>query len=387
MPAAGHSIFYCLVFCAGIMATLFAGHPAALNIPALVVFLLTSLFSFRLKSGRPLLALAAGFIWASHSIEENTSAQLKADLAGTEISLMGTIASIPDVDEGSTKFLFRPHGQDDSLPQLMQMRWYRNAPLLRANQLWRFKVRVLPPRGRLNFSGFDFEKWLFARSIGATGSVRSGELVAEYSSAANSVLALRQNISSRISVILTGHPAQGLVKALAVGDRAGINPEQWQFLAASGTSHLVAISGMHIGMIALFGFLVGKGLFRLIPNQLVATGSKRLGIIFALAFAAAYALLSGFVVPAQRALLLLMVILSGTLLRRRAGTFYSLVLAMTGVLLIDALAPLRTGFWLSFSAVGYLLYAATGSTVEQNKFKQMFRAQWVVILGFKDCIK
>ena len=381
MPGSRHSITCCLAFCGGAIAALYSWPFSVPSIIFVPVVLAIAVSSVRFPIVRVPGAVLIGVLCANHAITKNLSTQLQPGLAGTEVQLRGFVASIPAFDGGNAQFLFKPTNAGPGIPNLLRMRWYRDAPAMAANELWQLEVRILPPRGRLNFTGFDFEKWLFARSIGGLGSVRNGKMLEPGDATTDPVLQLRQGISSRIDTLLAGHRSLGLVKALAIGDRTAISTGQWQFLAASGTTHLVAISGMHIGMVALFGFLAGKCLFMLAPAALAQIGSRRLGIVLAMFFAGFYALLSGFVVPAQRALLILLVILTGQLMRRRAGTMHSLLLAATVIILLDPLAPLRIGFWLSFAAVFMLLFAASGKQPQQHRWRQILHAQWVVIVG------
>src|SRR5690606_35853563 len=131
--------------------------------------------------------------------------------------------------------------------------WYGAPSTLAAGAAFDLTVRLRPPRGTLNPGGFDYERWLLVEGYGATGYVRSGAAAPDRSpSLARAWMRVRRAVADDIAAAAPGESAAALVTALAIGERFGFTEQQWEALRRSGTSHLVAISGMHVGLVAGF---------------------------------------------------------------------------------------------------------------------------------------
>ncbi len=153
-------------------------------------------------------------------------------------------------------------------------------------------------------------------------------------------------------------PTRGIIKALTIGSRDEISAEQWRILRVTGTAHLIAISGLHIGLIAGFGYFAGRwigcrlGSQRIAPQIVAALASISVSII--------YASLAGFSLPTQRALIMVMVVMGGILSRRHVLPTRSIAVAALLIVVLDPLAVLSVGFWLSFAAVSAITYVTVG---------------------------
>ena len=182
------------------------------------------------------------------------------------IVIEGRVSGLAEVHQNYTRFRFRPAarpGQEspEQLPDQVLMYWYRDAPEIRAGQSWRLEVQLKPPRGLINFQGTDRERWLFAEKIGGVATVRQGELLKQGSGhmlQPGWLDRVRQHISGQLASSPDPWNSNGVVSALAVADRSGLDPDQRQTLALTGTSHLLAISGLHIGLAAAMGFYLGR---------------------------------------------------------------------------------------------------------------------------------
>lgn len=210
---------------------------------------------------------------------------------------------------------------------------------------------------------------------------------------------------------LNQHPMKPFMLALAIGDSKELTHTQWQQLKRSGIAHLMAISGLHIGLIATFGFFIGKGIAVClnvgllgISNALAVKNAtfsvigygltRLLPACFALSFAAIYSALAGMSLPTQRALIMVTGVLTAWLLGRRWPKRYIWFGSLVIVLWIDPLAPYFAGFWLSFMAVAGLLYYWQGLHIPplfdderpQNSIQRRFllplfsllQSQWVL---------
>ncbi|MCW9012480.1 MAG: DNA internalization-related competence protein ComEC/Rec2 [Gammaproteobacteria bacterium] len=264
-------------------------------------------------------------------------------------------------------------------PRYLRISWYDNTQQIRAGEHWRLKVRLKPPHGFRNTGGFDYEMWLYQQGIHATGYVRKD--------ASNQRLALadpcslggiRQQLADRILQLETLEFG-GLIAALAVGYKDAIQPEHWRLLMRTGTNHLMAISGLHIGLVAAMGFWLVRWLLPVSIIQRVPANQLAACVSLLLAFA--YALLAGFAIPTQRAMLMLMVVLGAVLFRRHIRPLNGLSLALIVVLLIDPVAVLSAGFWFSFLAVGVLAYSFSGRLSRPGRLWQWGRVQWVIALA------
>ena len=217
-------------------------------------------------------------------------------------------------------------------------------------------MRLKRPYGFNNPGGFDYEGWLYSKKIRATGYVRINakkkqfaKIIDEEASGYN-MLILRQNLYDGLSSFTSSTNYTGILIALAMGERTGITPQQWQVFRATGTSHLVAISGLHIGLLAGFVFFLTRYLWPFFGSAALKLAAPRAAALTALVAAAFYAVLSGFAVPSQRALIMLAVVMFSIFWRHKVQSSQVLSFALLIVLLFDPASVLSAGFWLSFMA-------------------------------------
>jgi competence protein ComEC len=175
----------------------------------------------------------------------------------------------------------------------------------------------------------------------------------------SSVDTLRARVAARVGEGVADPDAAALITALAVGLTDRMSPDQWRVFNATGTTHLVAISGLHVTMFALVAFMVARFAWRWLPFKRL--DREPFALLLGLAAAGAYALLSGFSVPAQRTWLMLTLFALARLAARHVGVGRFWSLALMAVLFLDPRAPLAAGFWLSFVAVGVILMAGSES--------------------------
>ena len=314
---------------------------------------------------------------------------------GRDLRVEGLVASIPSADSvagGSSSWstgFEAPAASVVGLPRTLRVRldWYGASPRLVPGDRWRLTVRLKPPHGFINPGGFDYETWLFRERIRATGYVRADPDNARLESTpAYLVHRLRQRILLAVRQRLSAHEHQGLVPALSVGVRDGLTPSEWRVLRTTGTAHLVAISGLHIGLVAGLVFWLTRRLWMLSTRAALLCPAMRVGALTAMLAAFGYAALAGFSVPTQRALVMSAVVLLGLSLRRAVMPSMSLSWALFAVLLLDPLSVLSVGFWLSFGAVAALLYALSnrvecGGNRLTDTLRGWGRVQWAASLG------
>ena len=309
-------------------------------------------------------AAVAGFLWAALPAHLQQASALPEALDGQSIEVIGTVRGLPQADPMKVRFdidvqaveLVRP-GWSASLPEgRIRLWWYRTQEMPQPGTIWRLNIRLRAPGGWRNPGAFDYEGWLFTNRIIATGQVHFGERIGEvpmFSLAR--VDALRAGISRRLRESLAPWQSEGLVRALAIGDRSGVSEDQWEVLRTTGTAHLMAISGLHIGMAAASVYWVIVRIWALVPWLMLRIAAPQAAAMAAMIAAMGYALLAGFSLPTRRALIMLAVVFGSQLLRRRLLPSHGLALALSVILILDPHSVVMPGFWLSFVAVASIL--------------------------------
>ncbi len=336
------------------------------------------------------LMLGIGFLWALMHAQLQIAPSLEPSLEGEDLQITGIIDSIPEKNERRTRFYFDAESAEldgqliHHLPQHIRLSWYGDAPNLRLGQRWTFTVRLKRPWGFMNPGGFDYEAWLFQHRVRATGYVRSKQAYAQLpvSRLSRPIGRLRQSLHDRMRLALPASDNIGVLTALTVGERGGIEPHQWQLLIDTGTNHLLAISGLHIGLVAGLVFWVVFRLWRYSSRLCLAFPAQRAAALSAIIFALFYALMAGFTVPTQRALVMLTVVLVATTTGRTITVSQVLSVALLAVLLWDPLAVMSAGFWLSFTAVACIAYVMAGRLHDRLRGWQSWgKLQWVLAVG------
>lgn len=310
---------------------------------------------------RPLALFSCGLLWALLRAHWMVADTLPSHLEGQVLVVDGSVAGLPREDPHRLRFDFRVtgarrDGQVVNFGGKVRLSWYQGAPQVQPGQHWQLTVRLKRPRGLVNPGGMDFERWLFMSGISATGYVlptAGNRLTGGHG--AGGLDALRHRLSTAIGEHLAGQSGAAIIAALAVGDRSRMSNAQWRTLRATGTSHLMAISGLHIGLVAGLVYFLVVRLWPLTGTPVLWLAAPRAGAVMALLAGFVYAGLAGFALPTQRALVMLSVIMAGVVLRQRVAPSTSFCLALAAVLLLDPFAVLSMGFWLSFGAVAAIL--------------------------------
>lgn len=360
-------------------------HSALWGLPLGLALLASLVLRWRL-----LACCLAGIAWAWGHAALQLADDLPAALEGKDVVIAGYVASIPEATAAGPRFVLDvvPEPRAENLPRRIELTWYDAPSLPAAGELWQLTVRLRRRHGFANPGGFDYEGQLFRERLGATGYVReAGENIrVSLPTWRYPVLRLRAVIAARLAQTLEGNPQLGIVQGLSVGERQNMTPEQWRVFAATGTSHLMAISGLHIAMVAALSAGLGGLAVRLPGMQrrrfTAVDGRAAGGIVGALIYSA----LAGFGVPAQRTLVMLAIYCGARLARRELRATQGLGLAVIAVLLLDPFAPLSVGAWLSFGAVGAILWLLSGRLRERGarrwlQLKEFLKVQGAVTLG------
>ncbi len=336
-------------------------------------------------------------------------------LEGRDLVITGVVAAMPQRSEAGLRFRLQVESARDAqgevrLPGRVLLGWYAGPDVqdgraslqarpadLRAGERWLLTARLKAPHGHLNPHGFDYELWLWEQGVQATGYVRAGpaqrppqRLAATWQ---HPVEQLRQRTRDAIYERVAEPRWAGVLAALVVGDQGAIERADWDIFRATGVAHLMSISGLHVTMFAwLAAWAIGRA-WRRSARLCLAWPAQHAALVGGLLLATAYAVFSGWGVPAQRTIWMLAAV---ALLRlsARAWPWPALwLLACAVVVTLDPWALTQAGFWLSFVAVGVLF--ASGSHGEREALSgdaprwrriahgaaALWREQWVVTVA------
>lgn len=344
--------------------------------------LATLLALLLLRSRFYLLSFALlGFCWACLNAQWALDDQLAHALDGRTVWLEGTVVGLPEWPQVSgqpptVRFeLHESSSRRAELPQRMRLSWRAPPEQVKAGERWRLAVRLKRPDGSLNPHTFDYQAWLFAKGLGATGSVKAGQRLA----AGTGLHHWRESVRARIQQYAP-QSMQGVMAALVLGDGSGLSPAQWQTLQATGTVHLMVISGQHISLLAAMAYAAVLWLMRLgcWPRSLPWLP---FACLLSMSAAVAYGAFAGFAVPVQRACIMVMVALLWRWRFQHLSVWTAFVLALLLVLVREPLVVLQAGFWLSFAAVGALILAFSARLGAWRWWQMLGRTQWVAAIG------
>jgi len=237
----------------------------------------------------------------------------------------------------------------------VKLNWSESRETVKVGQQWQLAVRIKPAHGFANQGGFAYQTWLRVKQIHTTGYVRKNAknllLQTSYS--------FREWWKQKLIAALP-HSQQGsLVLALGFGERQGILPEQWQLLQNTGTAHLLAISGMHLSLVALGASLIFFALLRgvcLTQHQVMSmtnVGSNFVIplLILVMATTLLYAYMADFSLPTLRALLMIVLVFSAKFANIQLSLTRIILLTLALIILLMPQSLYSASFWLSFYAV------------------------------------
>ncbi len=314
---------------------------------------------------RWVMVLLLGFAWAVWRGSLAMEARLPRHLEGRDFSVTGQVADLPQVRAHATAFQLRLErvvldGHPVPLHGLVRLAWYGQPPALHPCSRWHLTLRLKRPRGMIDPGGADSERSALERGIVAVGYVRDDPANALRASPAFCVNRLRGWLADEIMRRVPNAHDADLLRAFTVGDTRGLDENDWEVARANGVSHLIAISGFHVGVAAVFGVWLARLLYALCPMLALRWPRPSAQAAAALATALVYGALAGFGLPTVRTLLMIAVVALARCSRRHVGGAHALALAMIAMLLFDPLAVLSAGFWLSFVGVAFLLLCLVG---------------------------
>ncbi|WP_424934538.1 ComEC/Rec2 family competence protein [Amaricoccus macauensis] len=219
-------------------------------------------------------------------------------------------------------------------------------------------ARLSPPAAPAEPGGFDFRRYAWFKEIGAVGYTRTPfvERWSEGGGWRQWIFKTRIWLSRGIQRALPGRKG-GFAAAILTGDRSGVNPGDLVALRQSNLAHLLAISGLHMGLLAGFVFALVRYGLALVPRVALYHPTKKYAAVAALCAGAAYLGLSGASIATQRAFIMTAVVLVAVLLDRPALTLRAVALAAVIILIRAPESLTEAGFQMSFAATTALIAA------------------------------
>lgn len=271
-----------------------------------------------------------------------------------------TIDRLPEFQSGAVPRwqlsgrLNRLNYKDLPQPPRILLHWYNpsNNARPKLGERWRFLVRLKPPQGLRNEGSSSYHRYLVRHKIRALATVHYGRRLESASS-------VRQQMWDKLADFRNQIPFSGVLAAITLGQRQWLTSDQQEVYRETGLAHLIAISGLHLT-------LVGGGTaylwYRLRSFLVARSRSRREGRSYWLQaiwvgwlIAFSYAWLSGFAISTVRALVMWLVVVLQRSLHWRVAPARTLLRAVLLVLMVDPLAWLDAGFWLSVSAVAAIV--------------------------------
>jgi len=342
-------------------------------------------FTKKIPYFRYLTAVLLGFSWVIFYVHLLYSWHLPSEMEGKPLLVNGYIASIPNTTENKISFLFALKKiQGSNVHTIIKLSLQDdNLKNLRAGDMWQFLIKLKRIHGMMNPGGFDYESWALQEGIRANGYI--------IKSSENKWLEnhwyhdfpdrIRQKLKDKIEANLPESNTSPWIVALALGERQHISAENWEVLRNTGTNHLMAIAGLHIGCMSGMIFFLAGWLWRRVPRLMLLSPAQFAGGLCALITAILYAGLAGFSIPAERTCIMLSVVFLTLLMRREMVSWQTWSIALLAVLLINPLSVLTISFWLSFYSVALIIYGVSGRLNQNNLWWKLGRVQWVIAVG------
>ena len=338
------------------------------------VFILTSIFALAARNRRGLLVIwiALAVTTAGFAIAQGHGLMVAEPVysgASKPVRLNGRVLAVESLARGrrlTLGDLVIPGLDKDRTPRKARIRLASREPKLAVGESIAITARLRPPPPPVAPGAFDFQRWAYFKQIGAFGfALGAPRLLPTEGVKRGGVAQLRQRLSERVGrlrqylfdrvVAAIDGPAGGVAAALITGKRGAIDSKTLTAMRDSGLAHLLAISGLHIGLVAGLLFIaVRTGLAAIEPVAL-ARPIKKWAAAAALAGAFSYLIISGASVPTQRAFVMAGLVLSAVLVDRVGISMRLVALAAVVVLLIAPESLLGPSFQMSFAAVTALI--------------------------------
>jgi len=304
--------------------------------------------------------VVSGFMMAQVHTIRVASPMLAKKTRG--VDMVGVIEALEALEEGAgsrmiLKDLTVEGMASDDMPRAVRVR-VRKDEGLKAGQRVAVAGQLMPPSAPILPGGFDFQRYMFFKRIGAVGFIYYAPEVLQEAPQDEQFLLLlrgwRSVIAQRVQVVL-GEQKGAVATALLTAERSAIAEEDTVAMRESGLAHILAISGLHIGLFSGVIFFIVRLVLAVVPGMALHYPIKKYAAVIAFAGACFYGMLAGFPVSTQRALIMLSVVYLAVLLDRSPFSMRLVAFAALAVLVINPAALMGASFQLSFAAVAALI--------------------------------
>lgn len=334
-----------------------------------------------------LMGVLLGFTWSIWYANTIATDSFPQQWEAKKIWVRGTIINLPRVSPQKTSFLLRTQIIQAGACQqhasvVIRLAWQYPPTTLQVGQEWWLPISVKKIHSNFNPGGFDYESWAFQNSIKLSGYVILKDQARLLSTARCAYLfaRLRQQIEERVQYNSPQSKTSPWLLALIVGERNNLAPVEWEVLRRTGTNHLMAIAGLHIGLMAGFVYAFINRCWRQFPRWLLCIPAHIAAACGSLIIALSYSALAGFSIPTQRAATMILIFLLAIISRRLIPSWYSWSFALLLVLILNPLNVLSSSFWLSFMTIALILYGIQGR-LGSHRWEHWLKPQWVISLG------
>lgn len=312
--------------------------------------------------------------------------RLPLTLDGTDVRLGGVVLDLPQHSDQRVRFelaVDQVLTEEPSLKRLrrVQLSLYQPEQIIKAGQYLELEVRLRSPRSLMNPYASDRELYYLQNRLDATGYVR--QLYLQSDVTGWSLPGFRQELSDRLHLRFSEGHSSWLLQAIVLGSRLDMSAEHWEVLRRTGTAHLLVVSGLHIGVAAGAGLLLGRLLMAgVLLCGFTSVWLRRIPLLLALLLAVSYACIAGLGLPVQRALIMVTIFLMAEWFLKQVSGWARWRWALAAILTCQPLALLQPGAWLSFSAVAVLLWLAqTCKRPDTSAWRLAGQAQWAIFVG------
>ena len=295
------------------------------------------------------------------------SLQLSSEQTNQPVQIIGKVDSLV-TEHQDIRFNFSV-SQLDNIPvhfnRKIRLSWREPQWQIQQGQVLQLLVKVKPPHGLANEAGFNYQQWLFSNGIVATGYVKNAEsnkLVIDAPS-------LRQRLLNQLLVF--NLPNESWLAALTFGYRGLLQPKDWQLVQKTGVAHLIAISGLHLALVASLSYLLVAwfgGILISRFDRLHVINLHRSAMVVTLVVTLAYSALAGFGLPTVRAWIMLTLVSVYFLTNKYIKAKSLILVGLCVFVLLFPLSIFGSSFWLSFSAVSIICLIFWRWPVKKNGF-------------------
>jgi competence protein ComEC len=350
-----------------------------------------AILSLRVQIFRSSVFFLLGFFWACYSFQLMIDSPFPSEYERVDFVAVGSVDALPIHRNGNYEFRFTIESielesielskQMSLLGKRLQLSCYRCPLEIHPGETWRLTLRVKRPRGYASWGSFDYEKYLFRHQIIAKGYIRLKGVNERISLGGSSIHRWRESLLEDLKHEIGDGIGSAIISALTIGVKTGFSKEQKAVFQITGVSHLMAISGLHVGLVFTVVMLLFKYLLWPFAKVFEYCPRQQLVLFPALVAAGIYAALAGFSVSTQRAMVMLIVYVLCKLLARDISLIKVLIIAIVILLLIDPFSILDIGFWLSCSAVAIIALASLNKSRSKERQMSLLRLQPLLWLG------